>query len=176
VTPPLTRASRASLGAGIGAFAFAAAAVACGAGPARRSAAAPEAPPEASARGALPDPAQALPTLDELAARGASTIARMHEIHRLPDAAARSFAIEPPNADTCYRAVVVASGPARAHFVDEARATRGEAASGAGAGPALVPPQGPACARRGERLSFVVEALADAGAPVAARAVLFQSP
>jgi hypothetical protein len=156
---------------------LAVAAVACAAGPGRRHPTAP-APAASADDAAAPLPSgpgvAALPSLDELAARGASAIARMREVRRLPDVASLPVALEPPTTDACFRAVVATSAPVRARFEDAAHVARGEPAA-PGLAWRLVPPRGPVCARRGERLFFAVEALADAG-PSAARAVLFQSP
>jgi len=113
-------------------------------------------------------PSDALPSLDALAARGATDAPLMRELLRVERAAPRSPDVLAPR-DLCVRALFAASGPVRAWFADAGGATRGEvttATSGA------VPPRGPACARKGESLHLVIES----DAPVLARAVLFAAP
>ena len=111
-----------------------------------------------------------VPSLDSLAARGASDAPLMREVLRSADATKPSV-LDVRAADACFRAVVAANAPVRARFEDEKRAPRGEDLAGASG---LVPPRGPACARKGETLRLVVET-ADAGAPVTARAVVWRS-
>ena len=72
-------------------------------------------------------------------------------------------------ADGCFRAVVAASAPVKAWFIDATHAPRGEIAESGG----LVPPRGPVCVRKGETLRLVVQAPT---AGTVARAVVWQSP
>lgn len=109
-----------------------------------------------------------VPTLDELAARGAPEVPRMREVKRLDDVS-KPTELEAGTTDACFRAIVAASGPVRAWFVDASSAPRGEIAEAAG----LVPPRGPVCARRGETLRLVVHGPM---ANTTARAVVWQSP
>jgi hypothetical protein len=92
----------------------------------------------------------------------------MREVLRAPEAGKPSEL--KASSDTCFRAVVAASGPARAWFEDESKVARGEIALAAG----LVPPRGPACARKGETLRLIVEPTG--GASRVARAVVWQAP
>jgi hypothetical protein len=111
-----------------------------------------------------------VPSLDALAARGASDAPLMREVLRVEAAATTRSSELKATTDACYRAVVAASVPVRAWFEDDAHATRGEIASSTSV---LVPPRGPACARKGETLRLVV----DPTTPKAiARAVVWQSP
>lgn len=78
-------------------------------------------------------------------------------------------------ADTCFRAAVGASAPFRAWFEDEGHQPRGPSSAAR-----LVPPEGPVCARRGERLRLVVTGThvgrtVDAF-PRTVRAVVWQAP
>lgn len=158
----------------LAAAAFAAAALACAPAPARR-AAPPSSPPPAVA--AEPDagteaaaPAgPEVPSVDELAARGATDLPLMREALRANDVTSAPIVLEAKSADTCFRAVVAASAPVRAWFEDDKRARRGDPAERGG----LVPPRGPACARKGERLRLVLETSSPG---VVARAVVWQSP
>jgi hypothetical protein len=127
-------------------------------------------PPDAGA----PPNDPSLPTLDALAARGEAEITRMREVLRAPEAAAHPAELEAKASDACFRAIVAANVPVLVHFEDEARVARGESGHAG-----LVPPRGPACARKGERLRLVVERenASDAEtSPVFARAVVWQSP
>jgi hypothetical protein len=110
-----------------------------------------------------------VPSLDALAARGPAELPLMREVLRSADATKPSI-LAPSSADVCFRAVVAASTPIRAWFEDETHAARGGELSGA---MGLVPPRGPACARRGEKLRLVVE---PASMSLTARAVVFQAP
>lgn len=114
-------------------------------------------------------PGETVPSLDALAARGATEAPLMREVLRAAEAAARPIELEAKAADTCFRAIVAANGPVRAWFEDEKRAPRGDVTPGAG----LVPPRGPACARKGERLKLVVESSSPGAI---ARAVVWQAP
>lgn len=93
----------------------------------------------------------------------------MREVLRASDAATRRFELEAKAADSCFRAVIAASSPARAWFEDDRGAKRGEASIGDGP----VPPRGPACARKGEILRLVVEA---SGPGASTRAVVWSAP
>lgn len=93
----------------------------------------------------------------------------MREVLRVADATTPSV-LAAGATDVCFRASVAASMPVRAWFEDESRTPRGgqlEASTG------LVPPRGPACARKGEKLRLVVDA---PGAATVARAVVWQAP
>jgi hypothetical protein len=114
---------------------------------------------------------QEVPSLDALASRGPTDMPMMREALRVPEAAAKPTELEAKTVDTCYRAAVAAGLPVRAWFEDDKRARRGEVAPSSRAG--LVPPRGPACARKGETLRLVVEATE--GATIA-RAVVWQAP
>jgi hypothetical protein len=107
-------------------------------------------------------------TTNDLAARGVAELPLMREVLRAADVAGKPATVKATEADTCFRAIVGASGPYRAWFEDDDRSARGEQGSGA-----LVPPRGPACARRGETLRLVVASDAPS---LVARAVVFQSP
>jgi hypothetical protein len=92
----------------------------------------------------------------------------MREAARALDAT-RPVIVAVETSDACLRALVAATGPVRAWFEDEAHAARGAERTGGGG---LVPPMGPACARKGESLRLIVE-----GAPeVAARAIVWRAP
>jgi hypothetical protein len=69
--------------------------------------------------------------------------------------------------DTCVTVVFAASSPIHLWLEDDARAKRGDPASGASG---ALPPRGPACVKRGEALRVVVEGDADV------RAIVFTSP
>jgi hypothetical protein len=110
----------------------------------------------------------ALPTLEELAQRGASELPLMRERVRSADVIAP---IElKSDADACLRAIVAAEPSVAAWFEDGAHERRGATFSGASG---LVPPSGPACFRRGEASRLVVT---KANASGAARAIVWQSP
>jgi hypothetical protein len=122
--------------------------------------------------------AEALPSLDELAARGPSEAPLMRERLRVERAAPRSEEVRAER-DLCVRALYAATRPVRVWFADAGGQRRGEVASGTGG---AVPPRGPACARKGEALRLVVEGALPAGGPgaeagePAARAVIFAAP
>ena len=109
-----------------------------------------------------------VPSLDELAARGATDAPMMREVKRLEDVSTPTE-LDAAAADTCFRAVVASSAPVKAWFIDATHAPRGEIAESAG----LVPPRGPVCAKKGETLRLVVHA---PNAGTTARAVVWQSP
>lgn len=94
----------------------------------------------------------------------------MREVLRSDDATKPSL-LEVRAADACLRAIVAAGAPVRAWFEDEKHVARGAELTAATSG--LVPPRGPACARKGETLRLVVDAQ---GAAVTARAVVWQAP
>lgn len=94
----------------------------------------------------------------------------MREVLRTEDAMKPSV-LEVRVADACFRAVVATSAPVRAWFEDERHTPRGAELSATTNG--LVPPRGPACARKGETLRLVVDAR---GAAVTARAIVWQAP
>lgn len=122
----------------------------------------------------LPIKGPALPTLDAIATTGEAELPEMREVLRTPDAMQPT--VVPVLTDGCFRASFAASAPVRAGFVDDSGAPRGAESTGMAS---LVPPRGPACARKGEALRLVIERLADAGAPdtpIAARAVVWRSP
>lgn len=147
---------------------------ACAPAPPRRAAPPPTGPPVLASEDAgadAPPPFDDVASLDDLARRGPSEAPLMREIVRAADAT-RPTEVAAAGADTCFRAAVVASRPARAWFEDGARAPLGEAAA-AGLAIVLVPPRGPVCARKGERLRLVVE---PEGTPAVARAVVWQAP
>ena len=109
-----------------------------------------------------------VPSLDELAARGAVDAPMMRVVKRL-EGAAMPTELETGASDACFRALVAASAPVKAWFVDATNAPRGEIAETAG----WIPPRGPVCAKKGETLRLVVHATT---AGTVARAVVWQSP
>ncbi|MBX3230173.1 MAG: hypothetical protein KIT84_24930 [Labilithrix sp.] len=100
-----------------------------------------------------PAPGADVPSLDELAARGATDAPLMREAKRIDDAST-PVELDTSAADTCFRALVASSRPVKAWFADATNAPRGEVADAAG----LVPPRGPACAKKGEALRLVIDA------------------
>jgi hypothetical protein len=135
-------------------------------------------------------------TLDELAALGPREAPLMREVGRRelgagapggpaaaahadagPDAgaaAAGSVLELRADADLCVRAFVASSAPVRAWLADDEGGRRGDGAGPAMAGASLsVPPGGPACVKRGERVRLVVDG---AGAGAIVRALLFAAP
>jgi hypothetical protein len=152
---------------------FAAAALACAPAPARRATPPPPPPAVALERDAGADAAapagSEVPSVDELAARGPTDMPLMREALRASDVTSAPVVLAATSADTCFRAVVAASAPVRAWFEDDKRTRRGEPAEEAG----LVPPRGPACARKGEHLRLVVEPPSPG---VIARAVVWRAP
>jgi hypothetical protein len=71
--------------------------------------------------------------------------------------------------DLCVRVLFDATRPVRAWLADDAGTKRGDAASGTSG---AAPPRGPACAKKGEVIRFVVEG--EPGTMV--RAVIFAAP
>jgi hypothetical protein len=144
--------------------------------PARR-AVAPAAPPASAPapNERLAEPVDDLPALEVLAGEGGIAIARMHEVARSADAAARPITIEPTR-DVCLRAIVAARIEGVARFEDDGHVARGETTKLPKAKSGLVPPAGPACAKKGERLRLVVEQGPGETEAVVAHAVVWQSP
>ncbi|MFO0741356.1 MAG: hypothetical protein U0270_36005 [Labilithrix sp.] len=124
--------------------------------------------PDAGLADMTPAKGADVPSLDELAARGATDAPMMREVRRL-DGVSKPTDLEAGASDACFRAVVAASAPVKAWFIDATHAPRGEIAETAG----LVPPRGPVCAKKGETLRLVVHATT---AGTTARAVVWQSP
>jgi len=114
----------------------------------------------------LVDAGPELESLDALVARGAPEAPLMREAQRVTDASKpHEMKLD---RDTCVRAIFAASQPVRAWIEDDARVPRGDVAPASTS--SLVPPKGPACARKGETLKLVIEGAANA------RAVIWQSP
>jgi len=90
----------------------------------------------------------------------------MREAQRVADAS-KPYEIR-ADKDICVRALFAADHPVKAWFDDDSKSPRGDVAPTSTS--SLVPPKGPACARKGETLKLVIE-----GA-VIARAVIWQSP
>jgi hypothetical protein len=136
-------------------------------------ASAPQADAGVSSGDTLPTPADRVPSLDNLAGRGATDAPQMREVLRVADASAKT-AVKAIVSDACVRAIVASSAPMRAWFEDDAHAPRGDiAVSASASSTSLVPPRGPACVRKGETLHLVVEA----SIPHAtSRAVVWQAP
>jgi hypothetical protein len=154
------------------------ASAACGAGPrpsARGPGAAPSAGGAPSASASAPataspgKPRDAVASLDELAQRGPSDAPLMRVAMRVAQAAPRAE-LAPADHDACFRAALAAGAPVRTWFEDSSGARRGDVANGASV---VVPPRGPACAKKGETLSLVVDG---AAADAVVRAVIFTSP
>lgn len=124
----------------------------------------------------------AVPSLDVLATRHARELPLMRETLRVAQAAAKPADLESKTADTCFRAAFAANVPVRAWFEDAQHSERGESSTLADtAKSGLVPPRGPACARKGESLKLVIVRATPpsgegAGAAVVARAIVWQSP
>ena len=91
----------------------------------------------------------------------------MREAQRVADAT-KTFEIRAADKDVCVRALFAADHAVKAWFEDDSKAPRGDVAPASTS--SLVPPKGPACAKKGETLKLVIE-----GA-VTARAVIWQSP
>jgi len=115
-----------------------------------------------------PAPGLDVPSLEQLSARGTTDAPMMRETARVDDAT-KPTDVESGANDTCFRAVVASSAPVKAWFADASYGVRGELAESAG----IVPPRGPVCAKKGERLRLVVDATAPG---TIARAVVWQSP
>lgn len=146
--------------------------VASCAGAARTPPPAPkQAPPTDAGAAALADAGVAVASLESLAARGAVDAPLMREVMRVPDASRPIEVRAPADRDVCVRAIVATSRPARAWIEDDTKHPRGDVAPEATT--ALVPPKGPACARRGEVLRVVIDAGAE---PIVARAIVWQAP
>lgn len=105
-------------------------------------------------------------SLDALATRGAGEVALMREAQRVADAS-KPWELR-ADKDVCVRALFAADRPVKAWFEDESKSPRGDVAPASIS--SLVPPKGPACAKKGETLKLVIE-----GA-IVARAVIWQSP
>jgi hypothetical protein len=112
------------------------------------------------------DAGEPVESLDSLAQRGANEVALMREAQRVADAS-KPFEIK-ADKDTCVRAIFAADHPVKAWLEDDSKSPRGDVTSLSTS--SLVPPKGPACARKGETLKLVIE-----GATTA-RAVIWQSP
>lgn len=100
--------------------------------------------------------------------RGAIHAPLMRPILRVGDAT-RPTEVTSTTTDACFRAVVEGEGALRAWFEDETRTRRGEVTETGGP----VPPRGPVCVRKGEKLRFIVET---ATSPSRTRAVVWQAP
>lgn len=90
----------------------------------------------------------------------------MREAQRVADAS-KPYELR-ADKDVCVRALFAADRPVKAWFEDDSKAPRGDVAPASTS--SLVPPKGPACAKKGETLKLVIE-----GATTA-RAVIWQSP
>ena len=118
---------------------------------------------------AAADAGEPLPSLEVLSARGPTEAPGMHVAALVPDA------LHAPeiraDKDVCLRALYAANRPVRAWLEDETKTVRGDVAPAATSG--LVPPRGPACARKGEAMKLVFDSGSD---PLAARAVIWMAP
>ena len=110
-----------------------------------------------------------VPSLDAIAARGANEAPLMREVLRVSDAT-KPISLPPPDRDACFRVAIAASRPVRARIEDASSTARGESSPSATF--TLVPPRGPACAKKGEVLRLAV----DLEPGTLARAVVWQSP
>lgn len=108
--------------------------------------------------------ADAVPTLDAIAARGAVDAPQMKELARWERATPRSPDLKAER-DMCLRVAFAASSPVRVRLETVNADRRGEPTSGADG---LLPPQGPVCVTRGEVVRLVVE-----GDAAIVRAVVF---
>lgn len=90
----------------------------------------------------------------------------MREAQRVADAA-KPYELR-ADKDICVRALFGADRPVKVWFEDDSKTPRGDVAPASTS--SLVPPKGPACAKKGETLKLVIE-----GATTA-RAVIWQSP
>jgi hypothetical protein len=110
-----------------------------------------------------------VPSFDALATRAATEAPLMRETLRVEDVRTSSPELKVGPSDACFRAVVGTSAtePVRVWFEDADHAPRGEVGAAG-----LVPPRGPACARRGEVLRLVV---AGSSSRATVRAVVLQS-
>jgi hypothetical protein len=137
---------------------------------------APAAPRATTAKSAAPSDAPGagtdrdpVATLDAIASRGSVDAPLMREVARWEKAAPRSPEVR-ADRDACIRVAYATSATVRAWLEDGSGVRRGDVASGADG---MVPPQGPACVRRGDALRLVVDGAPD-GAVV--RAVVFGAP
>jgi len=127
---------------------------------------------------ASPESVVSVPSLDAIAAEHGRAMPLMTEALRNGEATSKPIELDSKGADTCYRAALASSAPVRAWFEDDKHSERGEPVTTTTNG--LVPPRGPACARKGEVLKLIVRPVvaaggAAAGAPVIARAIVWQS-
>jgi hypothetical protein len=146
---------------------------ACARAGARRSASVPKsAPPFAADHNDggtdTSMPGEPVPSLDALGARGSTDVPSMREVLR-SSSLTQPIVLPASTNDACYRAVVAASVPVRAWFEDEGHTPRGLEHAGTSG---LVPPRGPACARKGEVLRLVVTP----STALTVRAVVWRSP
>ncbi len=112
---------------------------------------------------------EALPlwSWNDLSTRALSEAPKMHEVARVEQPMGSPVEVRSSH-EACFRAFFTASAVAEAIFIDDSGAKRGEAATGAiGA----VPPQGPVCTLRGERLRLVVSTLSSGGPSAGAPAI-----
>ena len=97
-------------------------------------------------------------------------VLRVEEVER----AAPRTAIVRAERDICLRAVFAASREVRVWFADDTEAPRGESTTGT---TGTVPPRGPACAKKGEALRFVIDKGDPAsGGESSTRVVIFAAP
>lgn len=115
------------------------------------------------------DAGEPVESLDALAARGAAEAPLMREAQRIADAS-KPYDVR-VDRDVCVRAIFAASRPVRAWIEDDTKTPRGDVVPASTS--SLVPPKGPACARKGEVLRLVIEG---GSGPITARAVVWQSP
>ncbi len=162
----MTRSGRVLLLAALGVASCAGAARAPAPTPKQSAPADAGAPPTAAR-----DAGDPVPSLETLAERGPSDAPLMREVQRVADASRPIELRAPTDRDVCVRAIYAASRPVRAWIEDDGKTPRGDVAPAAATG--LVPPKGPACARRGERLRLVIDGGSD---PIVARAVVWQAP
>jgi hypothetical protein len=135
--------------------------------PTHRAIASADAGPDTSVDAAIPSE---LPAFEALEARGPNDPAML--IHARATDATRPTVVAAGATDACFRAVVAASSPIHAAwFEDEGHVLRGARTMESVEQIALVPPRGPACARKGESLRLVIEP-ATAGV---ARAIVWRS-
>lgn len=141
--------------------------VGCGRRPAELAKTPPAGAPSAPASSAATRPTiiDSLPSLDALAARGPTVAPLMREALRAADAKTKPEV--KPDRDTCVRAAIAATKPVKAFFADAKGAPRGDAFDGT---EGVVPPNGPACVKRGDVVRLIVEGDASA------RAVVFAAP
>jgi hypothetical protein len=109
-----------------------------------------------------------VPSLDSIEDKGKAEMPLMRVVSRV-EGVKEPISVSAADGDTCFRAVVAASAPVKAWFIDATHTPRGEIADAAGS----VPPRGPVCARKGEVLRLVIHSTT-AGALT--RAVVWASP